>query len=58
MVGKIFWLNERKKEEERNDGEVEDIESWKESKLINQRKKRGKISRKIDPGYMSDHRCS
>lgn len=49
MVGKIFWLNERKKEEERNDGEVEDIESWKESKLINQRKKRGKISRKIDP---------
>lgn len=51
-------MNERKKEEERNDGEVEDIESWKESKLINQRKKRGKISRKIDPGYMSDHRCS
>lgn len=27
-------MNERKKEEERNDGEVEDIESWKESKLI------------------------
>lgn len=57
MVGRIFWMNERKKEEERNDGEVEDIESWKESKLINQRKKRGKISRKIDP-WIYDHRCS
>lgn len=30
MVGRIFWMNERKKEEERNDGEEEDIESWKE----------------------------